>query len=67
MENFFEVFPQYGKLFEEFSTAWKIFSDFFHAMENCFSHCEKRDENACFQRVYGCWIGAVERSTRRPL
>jgi len=27
-------FPRYGKLFGEFSTVWKTFGDFFHAMEN---------------------------------
>ncbi|NCC92253.1 MAG: hypothetical protein EOM10_03055 [Opitutae bacterium] len=27
-------FPRYGKLFGEFSTVWKTFNDFFHAMEN---------------------------------
>ena len=27
-------FPHYGKLFEEFSTVWKIFQRFFHSMEN---------------------------------
>jgi hypothetical protein len=34
MENFFEVFPRYGKLFDDFSTVWKTFLKFFHAMEN---------------------------------
>jgi hypothetical protein len=33
MENFFAFFPQYGKLFRDFSTVWKTFSRFFHAME----------------------------------
>ena len=27
-------FPHNGKLFAEFSTVWKLFSRFFHAMEN---------------------------------
>ena len=27
-------FPHYGKLFEEFSTVWKLFARFFHSMEN---------------------------------
>ncbi len=37
MENFFAVFPQYGKLFRVFSTVWKTFSRFFHSMENFFA------------------------------
>ena len=27
-------FPHYGRVFTDFSTVWKIFSRFFHAMEN---------------------------------
>jgi len=33
MENFLRNFPQYGKYFSDFSTVWKTFCDFFHAME----------------------------------
>jgi len=34
MENFFAGFPRHGKISPLFSTAWKNFSGFFHAMEN---------------------------------
>jgi len=44
MENFFAIFPRYGKYFStlwkkraEFSTVWKIFLRIFHAMEKIFS------------------------------
>jgi len=33
MENFFPDFPRYGKFLGEFSTPWKTFAWFFHAME----------------------------------
>jgi hypothetical protein len=36
MENFWAIFPQHGKLFADFSTLWKTFCRFFHAMENFF-------------------------------
>ena len=29
-----DSFPQYGKLFRDFSTVWKIFPRVFHSMEN---------------------------------
>jgi len=64
---FFEIFPQYGKLCAIFSTLWKKFRRVFHAMENFFPHRGKPAENACFQPVTGCWFGAVERSTPRPM
>jgi len=38
MENFFADFPRHGKIWTEFSTPWKIFCGFFHAMENYFPH-----------------------------
>ena len=34
MENFLRIFPQYGNFFRDFSTVWKTFLKFFHAMEN---------------------------------
>ena len=67
MENFLRFFPRYGKNFGEFSTLWKKYRRVFHAMENFFPHRGKRTENACFQPVPGCWFGAVERSTPRPM
>ena len=33
MENFFSLFPRYGRFLESFSMLWKIFPHFFHAME----------------------------------
>ena len=30
---------------QKFSTAWKTFSRFFHAMENIFPHCGKKSPN----------------------
>jgi hypothetical protein len=36
MENWLGFFPRYGKLFAGFSTLWKTFLIFFHAMEKCF-------------------------------
>jgi hypothetical protein len=33
MENFFPDFPRYGKFLGAFSTPWKTFAWFFHAME----------------------------------
>jgi hypothetical protein len=38
MENFFAVFPRYGKLFSNFSTVWKTF---FHTVENS-ARCARR-------------------------
>lgn len=32
--HFGTSFSQYGKIFAAFSTVWKTFGDFFHAMEN---------------------------------
>ncbi len=34
MEDFFEIFPRYGKNIVDFSTVWKIFPRVFHSMEN---------------------------------
>lgn len=34
METFFVFFPRYGKVWRDFSTLWKSFWRFFHAMEN---------------------------------
>jgi hypothetical protein len=31
MENFFAIFPRYGKFLGDFSTLWKTF---FHSVEN---------------------------------
>jgi len=45
MENFFAIFPRYGKIFSTlwknrpiFSTQWKNFSGFFHTMEKVHYH-----------------------------
>ena len=77
METFFVIFPHYGKLFSTlwkkraiFSTLWKNFEGFFHAMENIsasFPHYGKLNEKAGFTGFSGCFPGAVERSTRRPM
>ena len=94
MENYFGIFPRYGKILSTvwknmpiFSTQWKNFQRFFHTMEKLlpfFPHNGKsfRDfstqwknffhsvENlvfGLFSGVLGCSLGAVERSTRRPL
>jgi hypothetical protein len=67
MENFWRFFPRYGKFFGEFSTLWKTILKIFHAMENFGLRRGKRADNARYQRVSGCFPGAVERSTRRPL
>ncbi len=37
MENFFAVFPQYGKKIRGFSTVWKNILRFFHSMEKYFA------------------------------
>ena len=59
MENFFGIFPHYGKngpffpyngkSFGGFSTQWKNFSTVFHAMEKLFPRCGKLG----FQAVFG--------------
>ena len=67
METFFAIFPRYGKFFEDFSTVWKTFSKFFHAMENFIRMGDNRLKKPVFSGFMGCWIGAVERSTRRPM
>jgi len=36
MENFLRNFPRYGNYFSDFSTVWRTFCDFFHAMEKYF-------------------------------
>jgi hypothetical protein len=33
-----ESFPRYGKMGDDFSTAWKKVSHFFHTMEKSFPH-----------------------------
>ncbi|NLG34268.1 MAG: hypothetical protein GX548_02825 [Lentisphaerae bacterium] len=38
MEKSAPFFPQHGKLFGDFSTPWKKFPAFFHAMEKSFPH-----------------------------
>ena len=65
-------FPRYGKPFMDFSTLWKIFGRFFHAMEfstqwKNFFHSVENSDFGLFSGVLGCSLGAVERSTRRPL
>ena len=49
-------FPHNGKCFRDFSTQWK----------ECF-HSVKNSVLGLFSGVVGCSLGAVERSTRRPL
>ena len=49
-------FPHNGKTFRSFSTQWK---NLFHTVEN--------SDFRLFSGVLGCSLGAVERSTRRPL
>ena len=60
MENFFAIFPYYGKIFStpwknrpDFSTQWKTFSGIFHTMERMFPRCGKLRFRACFQ---GFWL-----------
>ena len=50
------IFPHNGKTFRRFSTQWK---EFVHTVEN--------SDFGLFSGVLGCSLGAVERSTRRPL
>ena len=50
------IFPHNGKTFHQFSTQWK---EFVHTVEN--------SDLRLFSVVLGCSLGAVERSTRRPL
>jgi hypothetical protein len=55
MENFWAIFPRYGKLFRDFSTVWKTFSGFFHGVEN-------------FRRIAVRAAGRhKKRAARRPL
>ena len=51
-----ESFPHNGKTFRHFSTQWK---ECFHGVEN--------SDFRLFSGGSGCSLGAVERSTRRPL
>jgi len=70
MEDFLTNFPCYGKSFADFSTLWKNFLGFFHAMEEMFPWCGKLGfwgVFACATGARGCSPRAVERSTRRPL
>ena len=50
------IFPHKGKSIRDFSTQWK---ECFHSVENSVL--------GLFSGVLGCYLGAVERSTRRPL
>jgi len=70
MENFFAIFPRYGKIF---STLWKnrpVFStqwtDFSTQWKKCF-HSVENSDLGLFSVVLGLFSGAVERSARRPL
>ena len=56
MEKLSPFFPHNGKSFRDFSTQWK---KCFHSVENSVL--------GLFSGVLGCSLGAVERSTRRPL
>ena len=56
MEKLLPFFPHNGKSFRDFSTQWK---ECFHTVENSVL--------GLFSGVLGCSLGAVERSTRRPL
>ena len=56
MEKLWPIFPHNGKSFGDFSTQWK---NFFHGVQN--------SDFGLFSRVLGCSLGAVERSTRRPM
>jgi hypothetical protein len=77
MENFFAIFPQYGrnvstlwKKRPDFSMLWKNFSPIFHTMEEMFPWCGKLGFWAvieCAMGARGCSPMAVERSARRPL
>ena len=62
MENFWRFFPRYGKLFEEFSTVWKTFMKFSHAMENFIRMGENGLKKPVFRGVRavgsGLWSGA---------
>ena len=70
-------FPRNGKTFSDFSTQWENFCRFFHTMEKVFGIFPHNGKNVStlwktrflrlFSRVLGCSLGAVERSTRRPL
>jgi len=57
MENFFALFPRYGKFFGDFSTVWKIFFQVFHSMEN-------RAERALVSKSGN--IGAKAKGHSRP-
>ena len=41
MEDFFPIFPRYGRFYGDFSTLWKIFLGIFHAMEDFLPWCGK--------------------------
>lgn len=56
MENILSNNPRNGKTFRRFSTQWK---EFVHTVENSVL--------GLFSGVLGCSLGAVERSTRRPM
>ena len=52
--------PRYGKVFGEFSTLWKIFGRFFHAMEKLFAnfpHNGKTFSTVWKTRISGCFQG----------
>ncbi len=45
VENFFAVFPHYGKIFSDFSTLWKKFRRIFHSMEKIFGFFPRYGKN----------------------
>jgi len=61
MENFFAIFPQYGKIFSTlwkkraiFSTQWKNFQRYFHTMEKVFGIFPHNGKNV--STVWKTWF-----------
>ena len=76
MEKFSRNFPQYGKYFLDFSTLWKIFGRFFHAMEKLFAVFPHNGKNSstlwktlilgCFRGFGGCSPGLLSGARGAP-
>ena len=61
-------FPHYGKLFEEFSTVWRIFQRIFHSMENFLRFFPRYGKNfGEFSTLWKTYFHTVENGLKKPV
>ena len=62
------TFPRHGKLFAEFSTLWKLFSRFFHSMENFLRFFPRYGKNyGEFSTLWKTFFHTVENGLNTPV